>query len=226
MDPDPGQNNAGLYSTVSKLANATDVFFIEGPGAYLAGYLSALMAKRRLSGEGPVVVSLIAGDPQVNENQIAGFTAGATDAVPGAVVLEDYSHDFSHPSVCEAIANHQIDKGSTVIFADAGSCSLGALSAAAVGGVWGVGADQDMSYLGPQILVSTVKRFDQAVDYVIRSYLDDTLPQGHLDIGIERDAVGIVSINPIVPASIRARLLQIQQQHMKVWTSWATPMTG
>ena len=32
---------------VSKLSNATDVFFIEVPGAYLAGYLSALMAKRR-----------------------------------------------------------------------------------------------------------------------------------------------------------------------------------
>ena len=222
MDPDP--NAPVLYSAVSKLKNATDVFFIEGPGAYLAGYLSALMAKRRVTGKRPVVVSLIAGDPQVNENQIKGFTAGTADAVPGAVVLTDYSHDFSHPSVCEAIANGQIDKGSTAIFADAAACSIGALSVAGVRGVWGIGADQDMSYLGPQILVSTVKRYDQAIDYVIRSYLDGTLPQGHLDIGIERNAVGIASINPVVPASLRAKLVRVQQQHMPLWTSWATPL--
>jgi basic membrane lipoprotein Med (substrate-binding protein (PBP1-ABC) superfamily) len=224
MDPDPENEPASLYSAVTKLQNATDVFFIEGPGAYLAGYLSALMAKRRASGKRPVVISLIAGDPRVNGNPIGGFTHGASDAVPGARILEDYSHDFSHPSVCAAIANRQIDRGSTSVFADAGACSVGALSAAGIRGVWGVGADEDMSYLGPQVLVSTAKRLDRATDYVIRSYLAGTLPQGHLDIGIERDAVGIVSINPVVPASMRAKLAQAQQRHMKLWTSWATPL--
>ena len=141
------------------------------------------------------MVSVIAGDPRVNENPIGGFTNGVAHAVPGAKVLVDYSHDFSHPSVCAAIANRQIDQGSTSVFADAGACSVGALSTAEVRGVWGVGADEDMSYLGPQILVSTVKRLDRAVDYAVRSYLAGTLPQGHLDIGIERDAVGIVGIN-------------------------------
>jgi basic membrane lipoprotein Med (substrate-binding protein (PBP1-ABC) superfamily) len=81
-----------------------------------------------------------------------------------------------------------------------------------------------MSYLGPQILVSTVKRVDRAADYVIRSYLDGTLPQGHLDIGIERNAVGIVNISRVVPASLRAKLVRVQRQHMKLWTSWATPL--
>jgi basic membrane lipoprotein Med (substrate-binding protein (PBP1-ABC) superfamily) len=222
LDPDPGDSQ--LYSEVSRLSNATDVFFIEGPGAYLAGYLSALMAKRRDRGKRPVVVSLIAGDPVVNQNQVAGFSNGATDAVPGATVLEDYSHNFTHPALCASIANRQIDTGSTAVFAAAGACSVGALTAAGERGVWGVGADEDMSDLGPQILVSTVKRLNGAVNYAIRSYLDGTLPRGHLDIGIERDAVGIVGINPVVPASIRAKLVRVQQQHMKLWTSWATPL--
>jgi basic membrane lipoprotein Med (substrate-binding protein (PBP1-ABC) superfamily)/DNA-binding SARP family transcriptional activator len=224
MDPDPEDEPASLYSAVSRLQNATDVFFIEGPGAYLAGYLSALMAKRRVSGKRPVVISLIAGDPRVNENPIGGFTHGASDAVPGVRILEDYSHDFSHPSVCAKIANRQIDQGSTSVFADAGACSVGALSAAGTRGVWGVGADEDKSYLGSQVLVSTVKRIDRAADYVIRSYLDGTLPQGHLDIGIERDAVGIVGVSPVVPAPFRAKLEQVKRQHMKLWTSWATPL--
>lgn len=224
MDPDPEDEPASLYSAVSRLQNATDVFFVEGPGAYLAGYLSALMAKRRASGEGRVVVSLIAGDPRVSSNQIAGFTMGATAAVPGAAVLEGYSHDFSHPSVCTRIANRQIDRGSTAVFADAGACSVGALSAAGVRGVWGVGADEDMSYLGPQVLVSTAKRLDRATDYVIRSYLAGTLPQGHLDIGIERGAVGIVGINPMVPPSFRAKLARAEQRRMKHWASLAMPL--
>jgi basic membrane lipoprotein Med (substrate-binding protein (PBP1-ABC) superfamily) len=72
--------------------------------------------------------------------------------------------------------------------------------------------------------VSTVKRLDRAVDYAVRSYLAGTLPQGHLDIGIERDAVGIVGINPVVPASIRAKLALVEQQRMNLWTSFATPL--
>jgi basic membrane lipoprotein Med (substrate-binding protein (PBP1-ABC) superfamily) len=79
-----------------------------------------------------------------------------------------------------------------------------------------------MTFLLPSTS-STVKRIDRAADYVIRSYLDGTLPQGHLDIGIERDAVGIISINPVVPPSIRAKLVRVQQQHMNRRTSWATP---
>jgi hypothetical protein len=43
------------------------------------------------------------------------------------------------------IANRQIDHGSTIIFAAAGTCGFGALSAAA------------------HILASTVKRYDRAV---------------------------------------------------------------
>ena len=224
MDPDPANEPASLYSAVTKLRNATDLFFVEGPGAYLAGYLSALMAKRRVSWEHSAVVSVIAGDARVNEHQVEGFSAGAAAAVPGATVLVDYSHDFSHPSVCAAIANSQIDRGSTAVFADAGVCSVGALSAAGVRGVWGIGADEDRSYIGSQILVSTVKRLDRAVDYAIRSYLAGTLPQGHLDIGIERGAVGIVGVNRIVPTSIRASLERVQRQHMTLWTSWATPL--
>ena len=166
----------------------------------------------------------IAGDARVNEHQVEGFSAGAATAVPGATVLVDYPHDFSHPSVCAAIANGQIDRGSTAVFADAGACSVGALSAAGVRGVWGIGADEDRSYIGPQILVSTVKRLDRAVDYAIRSYLAGTLPQGHLDIGIERGAVGIVGVNRVVPPSIRTRLERVQRQRMTLWTSWATPL--
>jgi basic membrane lipoprotein Med (substrate-binding protein (PBP1-ABC) superfamily)/DNA-binding SARP family transcriptional activator len=222
LDPDP--NRGPIYDEVSQLANATDVFFVEGPGAFLAGYLSARMAQRRTGGKGPVVVSFIGGDRFINANQEGGFEAGVDAAAPGATVIPDYSDDFTHPAACARLANLQIDEGSTAVFADAGACSVGALNAAGIRGVWGIGSDTDMSYLGKRILVSTVKRLDKAVDYSIRAYLSNTLPQGHLDIGIERDAVGIAGINPAVPASIRAQLVQVQQQRIATWTAMATPL--
>ena len=45
----------------------------------------------------------------------------------------------------------------------AGACGRGALDAARQKGVWGIGLDADMSYLGPHILTSAIKRYDAVV---------------------------------------------------------------
>ena len=163
------------------------------------------------------IVSFIGVNPDVSANQQAGFLSGAHDA--GASVLVDYSFDVTHPAVCERIANRQIDQGSKAVYAAAASCSLGALSAAQVRGVWGVGTDVDRSYLGQYILASTVKRLGQAVEYSIRGFLDGTLVPGPSDIGIERDATNIVGINSRVPAQVRRVLERVKAQHMKKWAS-------
>ena len=89
--------------------------------------------------------------------------------------------------------------------------------------MWGIGADVDRSYLGPHVLVSAVKRLDQAVDYAIRAYLDGTLGHGSLDIGIQQDAVGIVGISPEVPRDIRKKLVRVAEQHREDWTLYEAP---
>ena len=210
LDPQPDFD----VSQLKELPNYSDVFYIEGPPAYLAGYLSALMAEQQTK---HAIVSFIGVNPDVSSNQQAGFSMGAHDA--GAAVLVDYSFDVTHPAVCERIANRQIDQGSKAVYAAAASCSLGALSAAEVRGVWGVGTDADRSYLGQYILASTVKRLGQAVDYSIRGFLDGTLAHGPSNIGIERDATNIVGINSRVPAQIRRVLEKVKAQHMKKWAS-------
>jgi basic membrane lipoprotein Med (substrate-binding protein (PBP1-ABC) superfamily) len=73
---------------------------------------------------------------------------------------------------------------------------LGDLSAASLRGVWGVGVDVDRSSLGPHLLASLVKRVDRALDYAVRSFLEGSLVDDSIEIGIERDAVGIVGISP------------------------------
>jgi basic membrane protein A and related proteins len=183
--------------------------------------MGALMEKPR--GPDRVVASVVAGDPIVNANLVAGFRVGVREAVPGATILTDYSQTLSNPSVCEAIANRQIDRGSRVVFAPAGPCGLGALSAAAVRGVWGIGVDVDRSYLGSHILVSIVKRFDRAVEFAVRSFLDGKLEGRSLEIGIEREAVGIVGISPAVPRAVRRKVATVAQHGRKEWASWSTP---
>jgi basic membrane lipoprotein Med (substrate-binding protein (PBP1-ABC) superfamily) len=217
VDPHPEWDETQIH----RFPNTADIFFVEGPASFLAGYMGALLEKQH--GRSRVVASIVAGDHDVDVNLVDGFSAGVREAVPGATVLTDYSRTFSDPTVCEAIANRQIDAGSRVVFAPAGACSLGALSAASVRGVWGIGVDVDRSYLGPQILVSVVKRFDRAVEFAVRSFLDGNLEGRSLEIGIERDAVGILGVSPEVPASVRRKVAKMAQRRRAEWASLATP---
>jgi len=119
----------------------------------------------------------------------------------------DYSHEFDDKQVCETIANEQIDAGSGVVFAVAGDCGLGALSATAIRGVWGVAGDEDRSHLGPHILASATKRFDRLVELSVTWYLEGRLPAGgDVELGLSEDAVAIVGITPSVPDDIRRKL--------------------
>jgi basic membrane protein A len=73
----------------------------------------------------------------------------------------------------------------------------------------GVGVDADQSYLGDHVLVSTVKRYDQAVFYAVRSFAQGTLQRGTLRLGLRDEAVGIVGIGPSVAEPIRRRVARL-----------------
>jgi basic membrane protein A len=192
--------------------NATGLPFADDDSGYLAGYLSGLMSARKspLRGRGPMV-SVVGGHPiPVVTGLVRSFVRGARKAQPGMAVRVDYAHSFTDQSICERIANRQIDRGSTVVFAAAGTCGLGALAAAGVRGVWGVAADADRSYLGEHILASTVKRYDLAVELAVRWFLEGTLPRGDLVLGLDDDAVGIAGISPEVPTTIRRQVARLE----------------
>ena len=195
-----------------KIPNGTTFVFADDEAGYLAGYLSGLVeasGNSRLNK--PHIVSTIGGgrgaDPV--EALLDGFTEGVRKALPDATVLRDYSQEFAKTSPCEALANRQIDVGADIVFAAAGRCSLGALSAAAIRRVWAVGVDSDQSYLGDHVLVSTVKRYDQAVLQAVRLYVQGTLPVGTVRLGLRDEAVGIVGVGASVPETIRKKVAQL-----------------
>jgi basic membrane protein A len=191
--------------------NMTAFRFDAGPAAQLAGYLGGLMEERRSAraGEGGAV-SVVGGFPIPAVTDLAeGFVAGARRALPGVDARVDYSQNFLDQPVCENIANEQIERGSHVVFAAAGNCGTGALAAAGIRRVWGVGVDRDQSYLGRHILASVVKRFDRAVELAVRRFLEGSLPAGEtVELGLEDDAIGVVGISPDVPPAVRKKVAQ------------------
>ena len=190
--------------------NATAITLRGDRAAHLAGYLSGLMeARRSLPKGGRHMLSIIVGEEEFPQEQVweRGFSAGVRRALPGVDLRVDYSHEYDNQETCEGIANRQIDAGSGVVFAAAGDCGLGALSAASIRGVWGVGADEDRSHLGPHILASATKRFDRVVELSVGWFLEGRLPPGEdVELGLADDAVAIVGISPEVPPEIRSKV--------------------
>jgi DNA-binding SARP family transcriptional activator/basic membrane lipoprotein Med (substrate-binding protein (PBP1-ABC) superfamily) len=203
--------------------NAVALSLRADQAAHLAGYLSALVESRRvLRAHREHLVSIVGADPHfpIVQTWVRGFSEGVHRAVPTMKIRVDYSNDFANRAICERIANRQIDAGSGVVFPAAADCGFGALSAAAVRGVWGVGVDEDRSYLGSHILASAIKRWDRLVELSVGWYLDGSLPRGEdVELGLADDAVGLAGISPEVPANIRK---QVEQEAARLRTSEPT----
>lgn len=190
--------------------NAATMSFADDEAGYLVGYLAGLMEAQRFR-PGRTVVSAIGGLPvPAVEALLDGFERGVRRTLPDADVLVDYSGSFVEQSTCARIAGRQIDQGATTVFPAAGTCSLGALEAAGIRGVWGIGVDADRSRLGAHVLASTVKRMDRAVELAVRWFVQGTLPAGEdIVLGVEDDAVGVAGISPDVPAEIRSKIARL-----------------
>ena len=72
-----------------------------------------------------------------------------------------------------------------------------------------MGSDTDRSYLGPHILVSTVKRIDRAIEMAVRWFVQGSLPEGDVVLGLDDDAVGISGISRDVPPEIRKKVAAV-----------------
>jgi basic membrane lipoprotein Med (substrate-binding protein (PBP1-ABC) superfamily)/DNA-binding SARP family transcriptional activator len=190
--------------------NVTALSLRADRAAHLAGYLSGLMeARRTLPQGGRHVVSIISGESGFPQQQalVRGFSTGVRRALAGVDIRIDFSDEYDDQAICEKIANRQIDAGSGVVFAAAGDCGLGALSAAAIRGVWGVASSEERSHLGPHVLASATNRYDRLVDLSVSWYLEGRLPPGEdVELGLVDDAIALVGINPDVPPEIRGKV--------------------
>lgn len=140
-----------------KPKNARGIVFAEQEAGCLVGVAAANVTKTNtISSVGGLKI------PPVDAF-IAGYQFCAKKVKAGITTLNAYSQDFVAQDKCKEVALNQIGEGSDVVFQVAGGCGLGALQAAKDKKKWGIGVDNDQSFLGIRVLTSAVKRVDTGV---------------------------------------------------------------
>jgi len=179
--------------------------------SYLAGYLAALMERRRAGAD---VVGSIGGGPFPPINRfIAGYEAGARKADRGIRTLRLYANGFLNTAKCATVAREEVARGAGVLFPVAGVCGLGALAVAKRDGVWGVGVDVDQSYLGRHILASVLKGArGEDVYLTIKAFVEGRLHGGNEVWNLRKGAVGLGRISPKVPRAFLRQVEGIRRQ--------------
>ena len=185
------------------------IWRVEQP-AYLAGYLAALMEKRR---PGRDVLGSVNGFVYANQDFVAGYEAGARRADPGIRLLRANSREWLDPAKCKAVAMNQIAKGAEAVFDVAGACGLGTLQAAKEKGVWGIGVDVDQSFLGRHILTTVLKNYDLDAYKTIEALVRGRLKTGGNEVwSLRNRGVGLGKISPKVPRAFVRQVERVRRQ--------------
>jgi basic membrane lipoprotein Med (substrate-binding protein (PBP1-ABC) superfamily)/DNA-binding beta-propeller fold protein YncE len=170
---------------------------------YLAGYLAGLMEKQKVGRAVHGVIGVLGGVkvPQV-DSFMDGYRQGARAAYPGITILSAYAGSFIDQRRGLSIGLRQISQGADVLFGAAGVTSLGYLKAAKESGVYGIGVDQDRSYLGPFVLTSALKNYQTVIYDAVMQSARDSFKGGEHPTGLAGGGVEIAKPSRLVPPSI------------------------
>lgn len=160
-------------------ANVHSILFRQNEGAYLAGYLAAMLLRERALPGLPADASLgVVGGMQfpVIEDYMVGFRAGARAADPRVKVASQYANGFSDPAAGKDIANAQMAAGAGLVFHAAGATGQGVNEAAAQAHRYAIGVDLDQYALyrhsnparAGAIVTSVMKNIDVALVQALR----------------------------------------------------------
>lgn len=137
---------------------AISVTYKQNEGAFLAGYLAALISE---TGK----VGFVGGAdwPVIHDYEV-GFEAGVEYADNGVEVISRYTNDHYDAALGKTTAKACYDDGCDVIFQAAGPAGLGVLEAAEENGFLAIGVDTDQGYLHPEHIASSMlKRVDTSI---------------------------------------------------------------
>jgi basic membrane lipoprotein Med (substrate-binding protein (PBP1-ABC) superfamily) len=191
--------------------NATGAPFREEQSIELTGYLSGLAPLRSGTGKADMV-SVVLGVRDAHAERIArAFERGVRRSRPSVRVRVDYANEVRNPTACELIANDQIDAGSDVVLAAAGSCGLGALAVAQLRGVWGIGRYEDGAIEeAPHMLAATLQDWVRTAGRLFTDYDLRRLPAGEDEVfDLNADYAVLIWVNSIVPESMWSKVTEL-----------------
>lgn len=177
-----------LYDDYSSLANVTSLIFKEDEAGFLAGALAGCYSQTGIVG----ALGGIEAVPAV-QRFIQGFANGARFARSDSNVLEAYINSFSDTTLARDQANLFIAQGADVIFAAAGGAGVGALEAANVANIAGIGVDTDQYLSLPDIqetiMTSAEKDVEFAASEAVRSWFAGVLLSGPISYSVRNNGV-------------------------------------
>ncbi len=181
--------NFAIVDSVVELPNVASLVFKEHEGSFLVGMIAGMRARMV---NGKRAVGFIGGmDIPLIHKFEAGYKQGARLIYPNITIISNYVGNtptaWNDPAKAKEIANSQMAKGASVIYAAAGGSGNGLFDAIKeVNGtgpcvpktknkqrvdtcVYAVGVDSNQNYIVPgQILTSMLKRVDVSVYETIK----------------------------------------------------------
>jgi basic membrane protein A and related proteins len=157
--------------------------------SYLAGIAAGMLTRTGTVG------AVGGGDfPGINMF-IVGYEEGVMSVCPDCVVLVSYvggSNPFSDPVRGKEIALGMYAEGADIIYQVAGRSGEGVLDAASETGNFALGVDSNQDELFPgSIILSAMKRVDNAVFAFVESVVDGTYVAGETTVGLAEGFAGL-----------------------------------
>ena len=179
-----------IDGNVSDVPNILSVNYKEEQSAFLAGALAAKMTK---TGKIGFVLGM---KIPVLERFEVGYLAGAHYTNPKVDTLTVYTGKFNDPGLGKESAITLYGQNVDIVAAAAGACNLGVFDAATERGAnaWAMGAAAGQSHLAPNdIMADQVKRLDNTIYNIVKTYLDEGTIQGGLTVfGLAEGGVGML----------------------------------
>ncbi|HUN10131.1 MAG TPA: BMP family ABC transporter substrate-binding protein [Aggregatilineales bacterium] len=195
-------------STIEEIADefpdqlfaAQETFFPENPdydnlalfniftheNSYLAGVAAGMLTRTKIVG------AVGGGDfPGINLF-IIGFEEGVKSVCPDCQTLRSYVGSFSDPVTAKEQALNLYTEGADILYQVAGRSGEGVLAAASETGNLAIGVDSNQDDLYPgSIMVSAMKRVDNAVFGFVESIVNDTYTPGVTNVGMAEGYAGL-----------------------------------
>lgn len=154
--------------------------------SYLAGIAAGMLSRTK-------IVGAMGGmdTPGINLF-IDGYEQGVLSVCEDCQVLRSYVGDFSDPVTGKEQALGLYSQGVDILFQVAGRSGEGALEAAAETGNFAIGVDSNQDDLFPgNIILSAMKRVDNAVFAFVESIIEDTYTAGVTNVGLAEGFAGL-----------------------------------
>lgn len=184
-----GAQETFFFEGVPDVENLALYNILTHENSYLAGVAAGMLSRTKKVG------AVGGGDfPGINLF-IIGFEEGVKSVCSDCETFRAYvggSNPFSDPVKAKELSLGLFDQGVDILYQVAGRSGEGVLEAANETGNFAIGVDSNQDDLYPgTVIVSAMKRVDNAVFNFVQSVIDDTYVPGETTVGLKEGFAGL-----------------------------------